>query len=451
MGQTGYLDGLTKISIRTFNHGMSILLPISVGELNSKFVLDTGACVSIISTGLYYRIPPDSRPELRPVDRSLKLEVADDSLLSVEGITSLEFKVNKDIFSWDVFVSPIREDGLIGLDFLQFHDYVLGAKTGLRLNNRKYTTVIEKVPFRAVRVMCREDTVVPANSEFILEGEGNCMLLSSKYALISPSSEIDIDGIIIGNSLVRSTKNGANLPVRVANLTCEDLNIEKGTTLGFMQSVDDSDILNENSVRVLSGENVRVNQVSTKGDVDIFSWSGPLRELYNRSCGNLSETQRFELKNLLNKYRNVFSTSPTDLGKTNVVHHSIPTGNARPVKLPPRRTPRAFADEEDKIIKEQVDAGIIRESSSPWSAALVYVKKKDGSTRPCVDYRRLNAVTAKDAYPLPRIDDCLDSLEGAVYFNSMDLTSGFYQIPVKKATSRKLHFQPVRMGFMNMS
>ena len=93
-----------------------------------------------------------------------------------------------------------------------------------------------------------------------------------------------------------------------------------------------------------------------------------------------------------------------------------------------------------------MDTGIIRESSSPWSAALVYVKKKDGSTRPCVDYRRLNAVTTKDAYPLPRIDDCLDSLEGAVYFSSMDLTSGFYQIPVKDSDIEKTAFSTSKNG-----
>ena len=192
MGKTGHLNEMTKIRFRTFSHGMSILLPVSVGELNSNFVLDTGACVSIISTGLYYRIPPDSRPEFRAVDRSLKLEVADEGLLTVEGITSLECKLNKDIFCWDVLVAPIREDGFIGLDLLQFHDYVLGEKRGLRLNNRKYTTFNEKVPFRAVRVI-----VVSTNSELILEGEGNSMLLSSKYALISPYSEIDIYGIVV--------------------------------------------------------------------------------------------------------------------------------------------------------------------------------------------------------------------------------------------------------------
>ena len=110
-----------------------------------------------------------------------------------------------------------------------------------------------------------------------------------------------------------------------------------------------------------------------------------------------------------------------DLGRTDVLEHSIPTGNARPIKLPPRRTPRAFVDQEDKIIQEKldaVDAGIIRKSYSPWSAPLVFVKKKDSSTRPCVDYRCRNNVMTKDAYPLPRVSDCLDSLEGAKYFCS---------------------------------
>ena len=78
---------------------------------------------------------------------------------------------------------------------------------------------------------------------------------------------------------------------------------------------------------------------------------------------------------VLDKYKEVFSSSPMELGRTNVVHHSIPTGSARPIKLPPRRTPRAFV-EQKKIIKDHVEAGLIRESNSPWSAALVFVKKK---------------------------------------------------------------------------
>ena len=395
---------------------------------------------------IFYRIPPDHRPELRPVAGAFKLEVADDSLLPVEGVTTLEFRVNKNVFSWDFCVAPIREDGLIGLDFLQCHDYMMGAKSGLKLNNKKYDTIVEKVPLRAVRVICRDDVLVPANSEFILEGEGNSMLLGSDFALISPSEDTDVNGLIIGNSLVKSNKNGVNLPVRVANVTGENLTIKRGTTLGFMQSIEECDIMLDSPVKEICQNGPKVSRVSKGNGVDISSWSKPLQNLFHRSSENLNENQKISLSELLDKYKGVFSSSPMDLGRTNVMHHSIPTGSARPIKLPPRRTPKAFVEEEEKIIKEQLDAGLIRESSSPWSAALVFVKKKDGTIRPCVDYRRLNAVTAKGAYPLPRVHDCLDSMEGAKYFCSMDLTQGFFQIPVKESDIEKTAFSTSKGG-----
>ena len=121
----GNLRGISKVNGIAVNRGASISLPVSIDNLTSYLVLDTGACVSLISTGLYNRIPPQGRPEWQSVDKSLRLEVAD--LLSIEGVVSLEFKVNRDIFSWNMLVAPIREDELIGLDFLQFHDYVLSA------------------------------------------------------------------------------------------------------------------------------------------------------------------------------------------------------------------------------------------------------------------------------------------------------------------------------------
>ena len=421
---------------------MSILLPVLLGDVNAKFVIDTGACVSIISSGLYYRIPPDSRPELRPVDGSFRLEVADDNLLPVEGLATVEFKVNKDLFTWEVCVAPIREDGLIGLDFLQTHEYMLGAKAGLRLDNRKYDTIIEKVPLRAVRVICREDVIVPANSEFILEGEGNSMSLCSDYGLISPCGDIDIDGLIVGNSLVKSSENGLNLPVRVANVSCENLEVKRGTTLGFMHSVDDCEIMSSGDV----SDHPKVCPVSECKEVDVSSWALPLQELFHRSCENLDEDQADRLKALLDRYQNVFSRTPMDLGRTDVMEHTIPTGDARPIKLAPRRTPRAFVEEEEKIIKEQLDAGLIRPSTSPWSAALVFVRKKDGTVRPCVDYRRLNEVTAKDAYPLPQIQDCLDSLEGAKFFCVADLTAGFFQISLKESDIEKTAFSTSKGG-----
>jgi hypothetical protein len=82
-----------------------------------------------------------------------------------------------------------------------------------------------------------------------------------------------------------------------------------------------------------------------------------------------------------------------------LVEHHIETGDAKPLKQPPRRVPMAYAEDEKKLIDTMQRQGIIQKSSSPWSSPLVLVMKKNGKIRPCVDYRRLNSVTKKDAFP----------------------------------------------------
>ncbi|GBN43724.1 Retrovirus-related Pol polyprotein from transposon 297 [Araneus ventricosus] len=87
-----------------------------------------------------------------------------------------------------------------------------------------------------------------------------------------------------------------------------------------------------------------------------------------------------------------------------------------------------------------VDNGIIEESSGPWASPIVLVKKKDGSTRFCVDYRKLNEITIKDSYPLPRIDDTLDALNGSQWFSTLDLKSGYWQVEIQPEDKEKTAF-----------
>ncbi|GBN54407.1 hypothetical protein AVEN_38484-1 [Araneus ventricosus] len=93
-----------------------------------------------------------------------------------------------------------------------------------------------------------------------------------------------------------------------------------------------------------------------------------------------------------------------------MTQHRINTSNHPPIKQYPRRLPLPKKEEAERLVKEMVDNGIIEESSGPWASPIVLVKKKDGSTRFCVDYRKLNEITIKNSYPLPRIDDTLDAL-----------------------------------------
>ncbi|XP_063875862.1 uncharacterized protein LOC135108633 [Scylla paramamosain] len=165
-----------------------------------------------------------------------------------------------------------------------------------------------------------------------------------------------------------------------------------------------------------------------------------LQDLLQRSSACLSGEQVDEVKEVLTLYADVFSQGDNDLGRTSLVKHRIHTGDSRPVKLPPRRIAPARRLEVEKAVEELRAQGIIEKSASPWSAAVVLVKKKDGSTRCCVDYRGLNAVTTKDSYPLPRVDDTLDAFTGAQWFSTLDLKSGYHQVEVAEEDREKTAF-----------
>ena len=147
-----------------------------------------------------------------------------------------------------------------------------------------------------------------------------------------------------------------------------------------------------------------------------------------------------DLRALVGEFRDVFALTNDELGCTNVVEHRIETGDSPPIKIPPRRAGLPKVE----IIREEVNAmldqGIIRPSQSPYSFPVVLVKKKDGSVRVCIDYRKLNDVTIKDAFPIPKIDQSFDALKEAKVFSSMDLASGYWQIPVAPEHCHKTAF-----------
>ena len=121
---------------------------------------------------------------------------------------------------------------------------------------------------------------------------------------------------------------------------------------------------------------------------------------------------------------------PHELGTTDLVTHVIDTGNCSPIKQPPRRIPFALRAKVDQLVKDMLGQGVITPSKSPWGSPVVLVAKKDGSTRFCVDYRRLNAATKTDVFPLPRVYDSLDQLANSRFFTTLDLAAGYWQVLV---------------------
>lgn len=104
--------------------------------------------------------------------------------------------------------------------------------------------------------------------------------------------------------------------------------------------------------------------------------------------------------------------------------HDIDTGDAPPIKQSPRRPPLAARDAEDHIIDEMLEARVIEPSDSTWASPVCLVRMKDGTYRFCVDYRCVNGVSRRVAFPIPDIHDALDHLRGARYFATFDLLSG---------------------------
>ena len=112
----------------------------------------------------------------------------------------------------------------------------------------------------------------------------------------------------------------------------------------------------------------------------------------------------------------------------------------RSIRQPPRRLGLEKDKEVERQVADLVQRGMVEPADGAWSSPVVLVRKKDQSWRLCVDYRWLNAATRKDAYPLPRIDDSLDALAGSMYFSTLDLVSGYWQVPLDQDAREKSAF-----------
>jgi len=145
----------------------------------------------------------------------------------------------------------------------------------------------------------------------------------------------------------------------------------------------------------------------------------------------LNEEQRSKVKTLLAHH---------DIGRTHLVEHRIDTGEHRPIRRPLRRHPFQHLEWIDDEVAKMQEHGIVEPAASKWASNVVLVKKKDGSLRFCIDYRQLNLVTYKDSYPLPLIDNCLNTLSGSSWYSTLDLRSGYYNILIAKEDRDKSAF-----------
>ena len=235
-------------------------------------------------------------------------------------------------------------------------------------------------------------------------------------------------GLLASPALVQVIRGTAYIPV--TNVGSTDVVLYARTVVGTLDAVNVVSLppgVSEvpSCVAMLSSRTVAPTVQQQAEDVDLSS---------------LSAEEQLQVRSLLRQYAPVFSAHDGDLGCTRLISHYIPVVDDAPVRQRYRRIPPSEYEVVKEHINQLLSSQVIRESSSPYASPIVLVRKKDGTLRMCVDYRQLNSKTRKDAFPLPRIEESLDALSGARWFTTLDLTSGYNQVPVTEADKPKTAF-----------
>ena len=437
----------------------------NVGEVVG--LVDTGASVSAIRLSVVRKILNPNR-----VKSLLKLTGVDGKKVIVDSYCSLNVKWENQIVDLEN-VAVVRS---CPFALILGADWIVKSKTSLIVEDDKIiakSTEPSKPKLKKVRFAGIEDEIV--NSEVgdecplvvkdelieALEKDGtkrrnfnhgmevkvveSAIILAESLCFVKAKMFKNFSGNVVVRpnmcshpglewiipSCIVKVKAG-RLKIPVLNMKKSVLNLRRKDLLAFVEPDFDP------SVVIVDREDQPVNPACPLiSNSEQPSWNA-LKDA--RIGENLSTEERNAVLALLTRRLRCFPTADGNLGYTNMAEHAIDTENAHPISCVPYRV---SAPERRMIIEkvtEMLRQGIIRPSFSPWASPVVLVKKKSGDYRFCIDYRRLNAVTKRDVYPLPRMDDVFDRLAGAKFFSSLDLMSGYWQVPVAEADRSKTAF-----------
>ena len=412
------------------------------------WLIDTGAARSVLSFEVYNSLPASVKFSLSSENSAIAL--ANGQQAKTYGVGHVVMRLGNSEFQMHVIVAEIEDEGILGMDFLSQVDSRIDIATNqLSINGEVFDCSDFKNQPLSSRCMVRRSTMIEPNTEVIVpvlvhKRSFNLDPKSSQLGtrLLEPclNSHLQQKGLYVARTLVDVTEDRV-VPLRVFNVSNEVFHLAAETVIALAKPVTDvtSLELNEENHDGAMGQARVINEHVSQGAVDM-TLPKALQELLERSTDNLTDSETERLQELLFNYKHVFSISDGDLGTTHMVQHRIDTGNALPIRIQPRRTSPWKHDEIERQVTNLLQQGKVKESSSPWSFPVVLATKKDGSQRLCVDYRQLNAVTVKDAFPLPRVDDSLAALSGSRWFSTLDLASGYWQVAMDAGTQEKAAF-----------
>ena len=416
----GNSDRPTKI------HESSLFITAWIDNKPIECLVGSGASVSVINYDDYV----DRKSALtKPISKCRRsICVANGEKMEAPGVAHLPVEICDEKFEVPFVIADIAVPIILGMVFIRKHKGIIDSTNNeLILEGVHYQCHGAEIKSHVFKVTLAEDIEIPANSEMIVPARMDA--IESESAVIECNGRLPEEyGILVARVVVDTSTE--IIPIRTANLGDKPQILHKGTVIASGQPVEKDTTLHSLVANVSSdGE--------TENPDDLPEY---LQDLWSTSKINLNDSQKPLAKDLINRKARKFAKNKSDLGRTAVVRHKISISQKRPIKIRPGRMPKSKREEGEKEIKRMLDQGIIVPSKSPWAAPVVLVKKKDGSIRVCTDFRQLNKITIKDSYPLPRIDDSLDALSGSVWFSTLDLASGFWQVEMDPKDQEKTAF-----------
>ncbi|VDI50651.1 Hypothetical predicted protein [Mytilus galloprovincialis] len=322
-----------------------------LNKRSCKFLVDTGATLSIVSFKLYESLPKHCKVEL--YETSQNITSANGGLLTLYGKGYFSIQIGKETFKFEALVADIKAEGILGLDFLKANKCVLDVVSERLFLGESEIQLIFEGPLGCYRVVSSETVSIPPSSEVVVNGKvcfPGGYNLNSFEGVIEPSeNSAKNDGPLIARTLVKVNEC---VPVRLLNMKQDSQVVYQGSTIGQVHKI----------------ESVCENTHSDLKNKQSFELRSDLKALYEKACENLDEQHSDQLKVLIRKYEGLFAESDKELGHTNLVKHRINTGNAQPVKEPPRRAPVHLRQEVDKNIDDMLKKGVIEPSNSPWAS-----------------------------------------------------------------------------------
>ena len=437
--------------------GPSNITSLFVNNIPCQALLDSGSQVCTITDAFYQTLPNVGLPE--PV--KLSISGADGNTIPHLGMVfiSLHF-LDQEFRRVPTLVVPTTSYRnqvplLIGTNVIRATKTIFQQSHGadflqvLRDQSPRWHAACSQLLADGDTITMEDGHAVYLGPESVTLQPGEDVVLTAHVSvdedysenhtvLVDSTSFTDTPGGIGKASLLTHVTDGT-VPVRVCNLRAKPVQIHKNMRLASVSVVAEGDIQNIASPTTKpdssgdAGDTVQIHQTQTNN-----CSSMPPVDLTHLNDLDISDIHKIE--EVLKRNSDVFSIHDMDFGHTATIKHDIPLVDPIPFRLPHRRIPPPHYQEVREHLQKMQTAGAIRPSKSPYASQIVLVRKKDGSLRICIDYRQLNLRTVRDAFPLPRIEEALDSLAHAKFFTSLDLTSGYWQVEVAEEDKPKTAF-----------